>query len=246
MDTSELERVKDIKVVFFDAGETLVHPCPSFVELFERTCVGNGAIVDTNELPEITATLFSELDAKQRGGYTFSTSTEVSRAFWLDFYERLLAGLGYPGKVGLAHRLYEVFTEPSNYTLYEDVKDTLEGLKSEGLIMGLISNFEAWLEVLLDHLGILEYFRHVYISGQVGTEKPHRKIFDLALEGAGVDPGHALHVGDSLSSDVNGARSAGLIPVMIDRNGLYPDVDCIRLTDLRQLLEIFAREGVDS
>lgn len=242
MDTVCPIPIKDIKVVFFDAGETLVHPYPSFVDLFEDTCAAGGVAVDITSMPEITGMLFAELDARQRGGYTFSTSTEVSRAYWLDFYERLLEGLGHPGMSGLARELYEVFTDPSNYALYEDVRETLEGLEKEGLTLGVISNFEAWLEVLLEKLGVHGHFRHVYISGLVGAEKPHRRIFDLALEGAGVQAGQALHVGDSLISDVGGARSVGMMPVMIDRAGSYADVDCIRITDLRQLLGMFSEK----
>lgn len=237
------ERLKDVRVVFFDAGETLLHPYPSFVELFEHTCAEGGAPIDAAALPAVTGELFAELDARQRDGFAFSTSTEVSRTFWLDFYDRLLAGLGHPGRSALAQVLYDVFTDPSSYTLYEDVKETLEGLDSARLPLGVISNFEAWLEVLLERLGIGSYFSHVYISGLVGTEKPHRRIFDLALEGAGVGPGQALHVGDSLSSDVYGARGAGITPVMIDRAGAHPEADCLRITDLRQLLDLLAGEG---
>ena len=233
-----------IRIVFFDAGETLLHPYPSFTELLERVCAGNGAPIDASAIPAITGGLFAELDDRQRRGFTFSTSAEVSRAYWLGFYERLLNQLGFPGRTALARELYGTFTDPSNYVLYDDVRETLEGLGRENLVLGVISNFEAWLEVLLERLGIDGYFRHVYISGLIGSEKPHRRIFELALEGAGVYPGQALHVGDSISSDVNGARGAGMVPVMIDRSGEHADADCIRITDLRQLLEMFsAGEG---
>ncbi len=232
-----------IRVVFFDAGETLVHPYPSFMGLFEATCAARGMDVDTRALPAVAGDLLAELDVKQRDGFTFSTSHEESRDFWLDFYLRLLAGLGLKEGEELAGDLYRTFTDPANYVLYEDVMETLQGLALKGMDIGLISNFEAWLEDLLKRLGILGFFRYLYISGQVGTEKPHRDIFDMALNGAGVEPRQALHVGDSLNSDINGARAVGLIPVMIDRMNLHPRIDCIRLTDLRQLLYLLDGDG---
>jgi putative hydrolase of the HAD superfamily len=235
-----------IRVVFFDAGETLVHPYPSFMGLFESTCDKRGVCVETRALPCVAGGLLAELEVKQRTGFTFSTSHEESRAFWLDFYLRLLAGLGLSDGEGLADDLYRTFTDPANYVLYEDVVETLQGLETRGLDIGLISNFEAWLEGLLERLGVLGFFRHLYISGQVGKEKPHRDIFDMALEGAGVDPQQAMHVGDSLSSDVNGARAVGLVPVMIDRMNHHQETDFIRLTDLRQLLVLLAGDGAAS
>lgn len=235
---------EDIRVVFFDAGETLVHPHPSFLGLFESTCAERGVEVDIRALPAVAGDLLAELDVKQRDGFTFSTSHEESRAFWLEFYSRLLAGLGLEKVEELAGNLYRNFTDPANYVLYEDVMQTLQGLEQMGMDIGLISNFEAWLEGLLERLGILGFFRHLYISGRVGTEKPHRDIFDMALNGAGVQPQQALHVGDSLSSDINGARAVGLIPVMIDRMNHHAEIDCIRLTDLRQLLRLLDGAGV--
>jgi putative hydrolase of the HAD superfamily len=235
-----------IRVVFFDAGETLVHPYPSFMGLFESTCTERGMDVDTRALPAVAGGLLAELDAKQRTGFTFSTSHEESHAFWLDFYLRLLAGLGISEGEELADDLYRTFSDPANYVLYEDVFETLQGLEMRGLNIGLISNFEAWLEGLLERLGILGFFRHLYISGQVGKEKPHHDIFDMALKGAGVEAHQAMHVGDSLSSDINGARAVGLIPVMIDRMNHHQETDCIRLTDLRQLLGLLDRDGAAS
>ena len=49
--------------------------------------------------------------------------------------------------------------------------------------------------------------------------KPHREIFEMALEMAEVSPGEAVHIGDSLSSDVEAARAVSIMPVLIDRKG---------------------------
>ena len=49
--------------------------------------------------------------------------------------------------------------------------------------------------------------------------KPHRELFDKALEISGCLPEEVIHVGDSLSSDVEGAKRAGIRPVLLDRKG---------------------------
>ena len=53
-------------------------------------------------------------------------------------------------------------------------------------------------------------------SGLVGSAKPDPAIFRLALERAGAEPTKAVHVGDTLSADVSGARGAGIIPIHLD------------------------------
>ncbi len=224
-----------IEVIFFDAWETLIHPCPSYSELFLQTCLEHGFEADREAISLATRMLLQGIEEKQRRGFTFSTSEEKSRNFWLKFYGDLLEALGHGRDGQLAEALYRVFSEPGNYALYEDAVDALVELRRGRVRLGLISNFEPWLKALLSDLGVLHYFNHVYISGIVGVEKPHPKIFKMALEGAGVEPGNAIHVGDSPLSDVQGARDSGMIPIMVDRHGRYPHVDCLKISDLREL-----------
>lgn len=53
------------------------------------------------------------------------------------------------------------------------------------------------------------------LSRDIGIRKPDPRIFRYALERIGVQPGNALHVGDSMKHDVVGARRAGMKTVWI-------------------------------
>jgi putative hydrolase of the HAD superfamily len=53
-------------------------------------------------------------------------------------------------------------------------------------------------------------------SGRVGSEKPDARIFRVALERAGIEPTDVVHVGDMVSTDVVGARAAGIVPIHLD------------------------------
>jgi putative hydrolase of the HAD superfamily len=53
-------------------------------------------------------------------------------------------------------------------------------------------------------------------SGVVGAAKPDPAIFHAALAHAGVAPTATVHVGDMVSADVVGARSAGIVPIHLD------------------------------
>ncbi|MFH1567754.1 MAG: HAD family hydrolase [Gemmatimonadota bacterium] len=84
--------------------------------------------------------------------------------------------------------------------------------------LALITNFDHPRHVhgLLADWGIRDYFDTVVVSGDVGLSKPHPRIFEIALEETGLLAEEAIHVGDSVE-DVNGARQAGLVPVLIQR-----------------------------
>ena len=72
-------------------------------------------------------------------------------------------------------------------------------------------------------------------SHVVGVEKPDPEIFRIALERLSVAAEHAVFVGDVPSVDVAGARAAGIAPILLDRHGMYGDVDAPRLRSLGDL-----------
>jgi len=120
---------------------------------------------------------------------------------------------GYPDAI--AQEAFEVFYRTRNeVTLYEDVLPALEQLRARFRLFA-ISNGNADLATI----GLGRYFEHSLAAREAGVLKPDPRIFALLLERAGVSPQHALHVGDDLVADVEGARRAGLTPVWVDRAG---------------------------
>lgn len=223
------------RAVLFDAGETLVHPSPSFPELFSRVLAAGGHERTGDEVLDASKAVFHRFSEAARDGDLWTTSPERSAAFWGGVYERMLDALGLPGRDGLREALYEAFTDLSNYALFEDVVPTLEALAPSGAVLGVVSNFEAWLEDLLGRLGVRAALPVRVISGSVGMEKPDPRIWRLALEQAGVAATDAAYVGDNPEFDVWPAAAIGLTPVLIDRRGRFPDHEGLRVTDLRDL-----------
>ena len=68
-----------------------------------------------------------------------------------------------------------------------------------------------------------------------GVAKPDPAIFARALALAGAAPADALHVGDSLSYDVAGARAAGIEAVLVVRHGGAPRRGCRAVRSLAEL-----------
>jgi putative hydrolase of the HAD superfamily len=222
--------------VLFDAGETLVHPSPSFPELFAAVLLREGHVRDPDEVVAASSTVYERFSEAARQVELWTTSAERSRVFWHDVYERMLRALDLPGGDGLRDVLYREFTDLANYAMFDDVVPALDALERTGTTIGIVSNFEMWLEELLERLGVRERFSVRVISGVEGVEKPDPAIYRLALDRAGVDAADAAFVGDNPEFDVAPAAALGMTPVLIDRRGRHPDAAGLRVTDLRELV----------
>ena len=89
----------------------------------------------------------------------------------------------------------------------------LESLRGRGLKVGLVSNaFDppGLLHRDLERFGVAERLDFAVFSSEVGRRKPDPAIFECALEALGVEAGRTLFVGDTLATDVAGARALGM------------------------------------
>jgi putative hydrolase of the HAD superfamily len=85
----------------------------------------------------------------------------------------------------------------------------LTRLRSAGLRLACVSNWDCSLAAYLDAAGVAAWFDALVSSAEAGAPKPDPRPFRLALERLGVPPARALHVGDD-EADRLGAEAAGL------------------------------------
>lgn len=119
-----------------------------------------------------------------------------------------------------------------DHNLYSKVPEgfveAMKDLRAKGVKVAIVSNSEGMLDQLFDKLGILSCFDAVVDSAKVGVEKPDARIFEIACKRTGTTPEHALHLGDTMATDILGAQNAKMRYAMIDPfghyEGMYPDV----------------------
>lgn len=229
-----------IEVVFFDAGGTILDPYPSFPELFAATCVARGIEMDAERVREVQERVAPHLvELLDQAGLDHgpTLSPEASRAFWTFTYTRFLAELDIEDPA-MALALYEKFSDPSSYRLYDDVRPTFDVLAGAGYRLGLISNFDSWLEKMLVEMEVGHVFDTAVISGLEGVEKPDPALYELGLQRAGIDGSRAVHVGDSPVMDIEPATKVGMTPILLDRIGRYSDDGVRRITRLDELVDV--------
>ena len=134
---------------------------------------------------------------------------------------------------------------PEDETPYPETEEVVRTLYARGYDLGVVANSPAGLEKRLASWGLLQYFRTVIASGEIGVAKPDHAILLYSLQTAGVSPAHCVMIGDSLEDDIYPAVAMGIHTVWVRRtaragqlrtNGKQPDHV---IPDLNGLLELY-------
>jgi putative hydrolase of the HAD superfamily len=112
--------------------------------------------------------------------------------------------------------VYEHFAEANVWELYPEVVEVLENLHPR-FQLAVISNFDGRLRIILEQLGVSKFFPHVFVSSELGADKPDPEIFRRALNVIHLKPNEILHVGDDPERDWKAATSVGLSIFQLER-----------------------------
>lgn len=215
--------------VTFDVGGTLLAPWPSVGHVYAAMAARwDGAPPDPVEVNR------RFLVAWARRG----TGFDYSRAAWAALVRETLWGLS-PSAENPAFftALYEHFAGPEPWRVFPDALPVLEALHRGGFRLAVVSNWDQRLRPLLQALKLAEFFEVLVISGEVGWHKPDPRLFAHAAGQLGLRPHQILHVGDSWTEDVVGARNAGWQAAWVVRDEPSPRDSEARV--MGSLMEIF-------
>ena len=241
------EQPQAIRTIFFDAGFTLIRPYPSTPEVCQQVCQRLALHVDLEAVRErMTSAEDFFLRQGRLNRHTWA-SQEAINEFWIAYYMNMLRPFveehDEPRLHELARTITREFEEHTSWQVFPDVMPTLEALKKGGYSLGVISDWGIGLGPILRKLHLTPYFDFLLVSAVTRQAKPSPLLYELALQRANAVADYSLHIGDSYLHDVLGARSVGITPVLLDRQGRLTreQVDCLlahSLTDLLTLLEV--------
>ena len=226
-----------IKAVFFDFYNTLVRFWPLVEEVQALACREIGVDVEKEAIRHGYREADDFFNQENSRDPLFQRTEEERDLFFARYEQLILRGAGVEVTPSLAHRIWEITTLiPKSFEPFDDVSSTLSAWKNKGLILGVLSNLDRDMGALVEDLGCGVYLDFCITSKEVGAGKPHPPIFRAALERSGVAPHEAVHVGDQLHSDVEGAKRMGITPVLLDREGWHPSLN--GLLRVRSLSEV--------
>lgn len=132
-----------------------------------------------------------------------------------EVYADFLGRLGIPVDAELLRLLHDNFKVYYRSEYYDCVEDVLRELSAKYKVALLSNTMSDQPRELLEDSGLDRYFDVIVCSRDTGVRKPNPEIFRLVLSELGVEPGEAVHVGDSVEADMYGARDSGLTGVWI-------------------------------
>lgn len=212
---------QSIRVVFFDAADTLFHVKGSVAEIYLQHAVQFGFSQTADSLTAIKRAFSRAFEEAPPPIFAATEPLKIKqseRLWWFDVVHNVFYRVGMFERFDdFFDRVFEVFEDAGSWRLFPETTSTLTSLKASGMELGVISNFDSRLFPVMRGLGIADLFDTITISSLAQAAKPSARIFQLALDKHAVDPEEALHVGDSLRDDVEGAAKAGLRAVLLDR-----------------------------
>jgi HAD superfamily hydrolase (TIGR01662 family) len=238
-----------IKVIFFDAGSTLIYWKDPWPPIYAKA---DQALMKSLEEAGIqlgNTPLCREGETFLDAYYAWRGKGTIEKTTLSALNERLQQK-GFPDVPTPVLRsaldaMYSVTQQ--NWYLEEDAIPTLTALQEAGYRLGMISNTsdDNNVQQLVDRWGLRPFFESIITSAGCGIRKPDKQIFQLALEHFQVPPEQAVMVGDLLEADVLGANQAGIYSVWITRRAentadgelaVQPQAVISRLDQLPQLL----------
>lgn len=231
-----------IRVVYFDAAGTLFHIKGSVADVYLQYAEPYG-VKPSPELKQAVNAAFGQAfrDAPPPA-FAVNKLEELKqceRLWWFDIVHAVFYRVGmFEGFDEYFEEVFEAFSGGKHWALYPETLSVIGELKSKGYELGIISNFDTRLYSILSALSLREHFDSITISSLARAAKPARQVFEYALSQHVIDPEEALHVGDSVREDWEGARQANLHALLIDREKEDSKrADCIRdLTELPSIL----------
>lgn len=226
--------MRDVQAVIFDLDDTLWEVGPVIVRA-EHAMLAFLA----DRYPRVLElhSLESMRDVRARMALEHPTMRHDFTWLRLESLRSHAREAGYPE--AMAHEAFAVFYRARNdVTLFDDVLPALERLHRRFRLFA-ISNGNADLAAI----GLARFFEQALAARDAGMLKPDPRIFALLLQQADLGPERALHVGDDVIADVEGARRAGVTPVWLNRAGeewpaaAHPPPLTVRtLTELAELV----------
>lgn len=211
-----------VQIIFFDAVGTVFHLTEPAYVTYSRI----GRMYGFNAPMENWQSTFEHTwNTMPPEPTTRRRRPDGGRMWWLQFVTKVMQELfptDNPGHHELQFQsffetLFTEFVRPGCWTLYPETHEVLSTLAAKYRV-GMITNFDDRIFLVLHALGIEHLFEFVMTSAEAGADKPDPWIYRMALARATVAPIRAIHVGDDSIADWGAAASAGLHTFELDRS----------------------------
>ena len=235
-----------ITAVLFDLDGTLRHNLPPYNQALLDYAVQLGAADAPERRREVLRWVHAYWAQSPQMLQDQATYGGLSEEFWNYYTGLTLLRFGCPETQAQAlappvSQFMQNQYQPVDHVPAE-VWETLTMLKDAGFAMGVASNRSRPYSEQMTALGLAPFFQFTLAAGEISSWKPEPGIFQHALALLNARPEHTIYVGDNYFADIVGATNAGLRPVLLDPDGLFPEAECPVITSISGLLDVLRGE----
>ena len=206
-----------IRAILFDAVGTLIHLPKSVGHHYALVGERIGLDLDPVALNHAFSLSWSKMPARLA---IDGPREEDDKGWWRELVghviDHVAPDTGELDRDAFFEVAYSHFAEAGVWDLYPEVVEVLTALRSR-FQLAVISNFDGRLRIVLEYLGVTQFFSHVFLSSELGADKPDPLIFQRAMKLLKLAPNEIIHVGDDPVRDWQGATGAGLEVFRLDR-----------------------------
>ena len=206
-----------IKAILFDAAGTLFYLTKTVGDHYAYVGREIGLDLDAHQLERAFHVAWKQMPRRPA---IDGPRENDDKGWWRELvgrvFDQVAPSLSELDRDNFFEIAYEHFAEAGVWKLYPEVLDVLKQLR-ERFQLAVISNFDGRLRLILQNLGISKYFAHIFISSELGADKPDPEIFRRALKLMHLNAKKVLHVGDDPERDWKAAKEAGLLVFQLDR-----------------------------
>lgn len=199
-----------IKVIFFDAAGTLLYLPQSVGHHYAFVGERIGLRLEVDALDAAFAACWKQMPFRPA---IAGPREDDDKGWWRELVnnvlDRVAPATGELDRDAYFESVYGHFAEPGVWDLYPEVVEVLKALHGR-FQLDVVSNFDGRLRMILEHLGVSRFFSHVFLSSELGADKPDPEIYRRVLELSEVRPNETLHVGDDPERDWEAAAAGGL------------------------------------
>lgn len=219
--------------LIFDAVGTLIAPREPVAVTYQTVAANHGSQLTIDAIRDRfrDALARSELlsfvtPGKPVDGLT--TSEPAERIRWKWVVAQVVTDVAGSALDAAFTELWEYYAKPAAWRVLPHAELTLQTLRQRGWKLGVASNFDQRLIMVLSEIKELPTFGAVFISSRVGWRKPAPEFYRHVIERCGVEPAGICFVGDHLEHDFTAPKTAGMSALLLDPQAMTDNAERVR------------------
>lgn len=237
--------MKDINLLIFDMDDTLINhghmTKPAWIKTAEKMVDKFSLSIDGTrlgiEIGDVSESIFEDENKRPRGNYSPA-----------DLRYRMISEALTNLNISLCDECIQYMISEYDsikkelVCVYDDVFDTLVKLRNKGYILALLTNGDGEFQrAKIKRFNLEPYVDYVFISGEMGVDKPKKEAYDMVCEKCGVKANEACMIGDNYLWEAVAPREYGLMSIWVNRvNKVIEDNKAnYTIENISELLDIF-------